>query len=169
MKAAITLAVARRSELLLQPSLSARSTWSAVPLAPRRWLWAWPRVSWVLRRRGAPGALRWPRGRASPSGSGRVQLREKRRAGTDQDLVAGCLLPRPHTTPRTLASARVVVCAGAPLEGRKLRVAVVGGGPAGQPGVATGEEAFTTSWRESVLYKAGMSPWWVCCLSDMLP
>jgi len=38
---------------------------------------------------------------------------------------------RPKATNRSLASARVVVCAGAPLEGRKLRVAVVGGGPAG--------------------------------------
>ena len=38
---------------------------------------------------------------------------------------------RPKATNRSLASARVVVCAGAALEGRKLRVAVVGGGPAG--------------------------------------
>ena len=38
-----------------------------------------------------------------------------------------------------MSSARVVVCAGAPLEGRKLRVAVVGGGPAG---AALGQRLF---------------------------
>jgi len=54
--------------------------------------------------------------------------RRKQRA----TLANGCTSTAQMHKPRTLANAKVIVCAGATLpEGRKLRVAVIGGGPAG--------------------------------------